>query len=306
MKILVTGGAGFIGSHVVDAYIAHGHDVIVVDDLSNGRMENLNPKARFYRVDIRDDRLEEVFSAEKPEVVNHHAAKASLRESLLKPVLFADVNVLGSLRLLELGHKYGAKKFINISTGGAVYGEPHYLPADEKHPVGPLDPYGASKAAFEHYLGLYEKNYGLDFTVLRYANVYGPRQDPYGEAGVVAIFSAKMLRGEAPTINGSGEQERDFVFVGDVAQANILALCAGDGGVYNVGTGVGTSIIAIFSSLKSATNYSGPEVHGPAKAGEVFKIYLDASKARRELGWSPAVLLEEGLRQTVEYFKVQR
>ena len=302
MKILVTGGAGFIGSHVVDAYVEHGHDVVVVDDLSSGRKENLNRKARFYQVDIRDEALEEVFSAEKPAVVSHHAAKASLRESLLKPVLFADVNVLGSLRLLELGRKHGAKKFINISTGGAVYGEPQYLPADEKHPVSPLDPYGASKAAFEHYLGVYQKNYGLASTVLRYANVYGPRQDPYGEAGVVAIFSAKMLRGEPPTVNGSGTQERDFVYVGDVAQANILALRTGDGGVYNIGTGVGTSINAIFSSLKAATNYSGPEVHGPAKAGEVFKIYLDAGKARRDLGWSPTVSLDEGLRRTVEYF----
>jgi UDP-glucose 4-epimerase len=305
MKILVTGGAGFIGSHVVDAYVELGHDVVVVDDLSSGRKENLNPKARFYCVDIRDEKLEEVFSAEKPAVVNHHAAKASLRESLLKPVLFADVNVLGSLRLLELGRKYGAKKFINISTGGAVYGEPQYLPADEKHPVGPLDPYGASKAAFELYLALYQKNYGLAFTVLRYANVYGPRQDPYGEAGVVAIFSAKMLRGEPPTVNGSGEQERDFVYVGDVAQASILALRAGDGGVYNIGTGVGTSINGIFSSLRSATNYSGLEVHGPAKAGEVFRIYLDADKANRELGWSPSVPLDEGLRRTVEYFRGQ-
>jgi UDP-glucose 4-epimerase len=306
MKILVTGGAGFIGSHVVDVYVEQGHEVLIVDDLSTGRQENLNPKARFYRVDIRDEKLAEVFSAERPEVVNHHAAKASLRESLLKPVLFAEVNVLGSLRLLELSRRYGAKKFINISTGGAVYGEPQYLPADEKHPVGPLDPYGASKAAFEHYLGLYQKNYGLAFTVLRYANVYGPRQDPYGEAGVVAIFSAKMLHGEPPTVNGSGEQERDFVYVGDVAQANILALRSGDGGVYNIGTEVGTSINEIFSSLKSATHYSGPEVHGPAKAGEVFKIYLDAGKARRELGWGPTVPLDEGLKRTVEYFGGQR
>jgi len=305
MKILVTGGAGFIGSHVVDTYVRQNHNVLVVDDLSNGKRENLNPKARLYTLDIRDDKLEEVFAAEKPDVVNHHAARANLRESMVKPMLFADVNVLGSLHLLELSRKHGVKRFINISTGGAVYGDPEYLPADEKHPVSPLDPYGASKAAFEHYLPLYRTNYGLEFVVLRYANVYGPRQDPYGEAGVVAIFANAMLQRERPVINGSGEQERDFVYVSDVAQANLLALFKGDGGFYNIGTGVGTSINAIFSRLKTATNYSASDVHGPPKAGEVFKIYLNADKARRELGWVPSIPLDEGLRRTVEYFQTK-
>jgi len=305
MKILVTGGAGFIGSHVVDTYVRQNHDVLVVDDLSNGKKENLNPKARLYTLDIRDDKLEEVFAAEKPDVVNHHAARANLRESMVKPMLFADVNVLGSLHLLELSRKHGVKRFINISTGGAVYGDPEYLPADEKHPVSPLDPYGASKAAFEHYLPLYRTNYGLEFVVLRYANVYGPRQDPYGEAGVVAIFANEMLQREQPVINGSGEQERDFVYVSDVAQANLLALSKGDGGFYNIGTGVGTSINAIFSRLKTATNYSASDVHGPPKAGEVFKIYLNTDKARRELGWVPSIPLDEGLRRTVEYFQTK-
>jgi UDP-glucose 4-epimerase len=306
MKILVTGGAGFIGSHVVDAYLEQGHDVVIVDDLSTGKRENANPKAKFYALDIRDEQLEEVFVAEKPDVVNHHAARANVRESMLKPILYADVNVLGSIRLLELSRKYRVKKFINISTGGAVYGEPEYLPADEQHPVNPLDPYGASKAAFEHYLPLYRTNYGLSFTSLRYANVYGPRQDPFGEAGVVAIFTGKMLCGEQAIINGSGEQERDFVYVGDVAWANVLALDKGDGGFYNIGTGVGTSINQIFFRLKTATRYTLPDVHGPAKAGEVFKIYLNADKARRELGWEPTVNLEEGLRRTVEFFRTKR
>ena len=306
MKILVTGGAGFIGSHVVDAYLEQGHDVVIVDDLSTGKRENANPKAKFYALDIRDEQLEEVFVAEKPDVVNHHAARANVRESMLKPILYADVNVLGSIRLLELSRKYRVKKFINISTGGAVYGEPVYLPADEQHPVNPLDPYGASKAAFEHYLPLYRTNYGLSFTSLRYANVYGPRQDPFGEAGVVAIFTGKMLCGEQAIINGSGEQERDFVYVGDVAWANVLALDKGDGGFYNIGTGVGTSINQIFFRLKTATRYTLPDVHGPAKAGEVFKIYLNADKARRELGWEPTVNLEEGLRRTVEFFRTKR
>jgi len=265
----------------------------------------VNPKARLHALDIRDKKLVEVFATERPDVINHQAAKANLRESMDKPGLYADVNILGSLHLLELSRKHNVKKFIFASTGGAIYGEPEYLPADEMHPVNPLDPYGASKAAFEHYLPVYEANYSIPFTVLRYANVYGPRQDPYGEAGVVAIFAVKMLRGEQAIINGSGEQERDFAYVGDVARANLLALDRGDGGFYNIGTGAGTSINEIFSRLKSSTGYEKQDVHGPAKAGEVFKIYLQADRARRELGWQPTTSLEEGLHRTVEYFRTQ-
>jgi UDP-glucose 4-epimerase len=303
MKILVTGGAGFIGSHVVDAYIEHGHQVAVVDDLSTGRRENLNPAATLYPVDIRSDELEQVFAAEKPEVVNHHAAKASVRESMVEPLLYADVNVLGSLRLLELSREHGVTKFIYISTGGAVYGEPAYLPADEAHPVCPLDPYGASKAAFEHYLPLYRANHGISFATLRYANVYGPRQDPLGEAGVVAIFTGQMLKRDRAVVNGSGEQQRDFVYVADVARANLIALERGDGGVFNIGTGVGTSINEVYARLKAATDYDLDEVHGPPKVGEVFKTYLNVDKAERELGWRATVELEAGLRSTVEYFR---
>lgn len=302
MKVLVTGGAGFIGSHVVDLFLAEGHQVVVVDDLSTGREENLNPEAHFYRVDIRSPELEEVFIAEKPEVISHHAAKANVRESMEKPILYAEVNILGSLNLLELSRKYGVRKIIYASTGGAVYGEPQYLPVDEDHPINPLDPYGASKHHVEHYLYLYRANYGLSYTVLRYPNVYGPRQDPYGEAGVVAIFANQMLRNHQAVINGSGEQERDFVYVGDVARSNLLALDRGNGGIYNLGSGIGISINEIFDRLKAITGYKGDKVHGPPKPGEVFKIRLDASRARRDLGWVPQVSLEEGLRRTVEYF----
>ncbi|MFH1926637.1 MAG: SDR family NAD(P)-dependent oxidoreductase [Chloroflexota bacterium] len=304
MKVLVTGGAGFIGSHVADAYVAEGYEVVVVDNLSTGRKENLNPAASLYQVDIRDEKaLAEVFEKEKPDYVSHQAARAQVRESMDNPVLYAEVNIIGSLNVLQLCRQYKVKKTVYASTGGAVYGEPEYLPADEGHPVNPLDPYGASKHHVEHYLYLYKVNWGLPYTILRYPNVYGPRQDPYGEAGVVAIFTGQMLSDGQPIINGAGEQERDFVYVGDIAQANLLAIGRGDGEIFNIGTGVGTSINTIFRLLKKATGYSGEEIHASAKAGEVFKIYLDASKARNELGWAERVTLEEGLSRTVEYFR---
>ncbi len=307
MRILVTGGAGFIGSHVVDALIEKGHEVVVVDDLSTGKRENLNPAAEFYHLDICNAQgLEKVFAVERPEIVNHQAARANVRESMAKPVLYAEVNVIGSLNLLELSRKYGVARFIYASTGGAVYGEPEYLPADEAHPVNPLDPYGASKHFVEHYLYLYGVNYGLRYVALRYPNVYGPRQDPHGEAGVVAIFSGQMLGDGEPVINGSGEQERDFVYVGDIAEANIRSIDRGDDQIYNIGWGVGTSINEVFAKLKEITGYEKEAVHGPPKLGEVFKIYLDASKAQDELGWAPRVGLDEGMRRTVEYFKKAR
>jgi len=304
MKVLVTGGAGFIGSHVVDACLEAGHEVVVVDDLSTGKRENLNPKAKLYVVDIRDaEALEEVFAAERPEAISHQAAKANVRESMEKPVLYAEVNVLGSLILLEMARKYGTRKIVYASTGGAVYGEPQYLPADENHPINPLDPYGASKHHVEHYLYIYRTHYDIDFTILRYPNVYGPRQDPYGEAGVVAIWTAQMLEGKQPIINGSGEQERDFVYVGDIARANVLALSKGGGEILNLGSGVGTSINELFVMLKQVTGSDCQEVHGPAKKGEVFRIYLNAAKAKEVLGWEPTVSLQEGLEKTVAHFR---
>lgn len=302
MKILVTGGAGFIGSHVVDEFVAHGHQVIVVDDLSTGRRENVNPAAKLYQVDIRSKELDRVLELEKPEVVDHHAAKANVRESLEQPIQYADVNILGSLNLLACSSKYGVRKFIYISTGGAEYGEPDYLPVDETHPIRPLCPYGVSKHSVEHYLEIYRSSFGLDYTTLRYANVYGPRQDPFGEAGVVAIFADKMLKSLQAVINGDGEQERDFVYVSDYAAANVLALDRGSGGTFNIASGQGTSINQIFRSLAEITGYRLPEVHGPAKPGEVFKIYLSYDKARRELGWQPRVGLDDGLKRTVAFF----
>lgn len=304
MKILVTGGAGFIASHVVDLYIANGHEVVVLDDLSTGRVSNLNPAARFIQMDIRDPRVADVFARERPLVVNHHAAQMDVRRSLVEPLFDAEVNILGSLNLLENARKNGVKHFVYISSGGAAYGEPKYLPCDEEHPVDPICQYGASKHTVEHYLYMYRVNYGLEYTVLRYPNVFGPRQDPKGEAGVVAIFTGKMLNGQPVVINGDGEQERDFVYVGDCARANLLAIThQHPSGVYNLGSACGTNVNQVFQALKQITGYPHSAVHGPARLGETRKIYLDASKAQQELGWRLQVDFLDGLKQTVEYFQ---
>jgi len=303
MKVLVTGGAGFIASHVVDLYLKNGYEVVIVDDLSTGRRSNLNPAATFYEMDIRDPKLAEVFEKEKPDFVNHHAAQMDVRRSVADPLFDASVNVLGSINLIECAKKYSVKRVVYISTGGAVYGEPEYLPCDEAHPINPICQYGASKHTVEHYLYMYQVNYGLNYTVIRYPNVYGPRQDPHGEAGVVAIFTGLMLKNQQVIINGDGEQVRDFTYVGDCAQANLLALTANCNGIYNVGVNKGTSVNEIYRTLKMITGYKFDAVHGPAKVGETRKIYLNATKAQRELGWTATVSLEEGLRQTVQYFK---
>ena len=304
MRILVTGGAGFIGSHVVDRFISDGHDVAVVDNLTGGRRENLNPKARFYQLDIRDQAIADVFAREAPEVVDHHAAQMDVRRSIAEPLFDADVNVLGSINVLQHAIRHRVRKVIYISTGGAVYGEPEYNPVDEGHPVNPLCEYGASKHTVEHYLFMYGVNYGLDYTVLRYPNVYGPRQDPHGEAGVVAIFAGKMLRGEPCTINGDGTQERDFVAVADCARANQMVLGqAGSRRIYNLGWGIPTNINQIYAGLAQATGFAQPPGYGPAKLGETYKIYLDATRAKQELGWQPEIDLDAGLRQTAAYFR---
>lgn len=303
-KILVTGGAGFIGSHVVDLFLSKGYEVVVLDDLSTGRLSNLNPAATFYQLDIRSPKVREVFATERPDYVSHHAAQIDVRRSVSEPLFDADVNILGSINLIECAREFEVKHFIYISSGGAAYGEPERLPCDEDHPVDPLCPYGASKHTVEHYLYMYHANYGLPYTVLRYPNVFGPRQNPHSEAGVVAIFAGKMLANEPTLIHGDGEQTRDFVCVGDCAYANYLALTVDHpSGIYNLGWGRPTSINEIFYALAKITGYSHPIQHGPAKLGETRHIYLDAQKAARELGWTPTLTLEQGLEQTVSYFR---
>ncbi|MEX0737298.1 MAG: NAD-dependent epimerase/dehydratase family protein [Bacteroidota bacterium] len=306
MKILVTGGAGFIGSHIVDAYVGGGHTVVVVDDLSSGRRENLHPKALFYQLDIRDSVLEKVFKEHAIDVVNHHAAQMDVRRSVADPQFDAGVNVIGGLNVLESARKHGVAKFIFSSTGGAIYGEQDYFPADEEHPTRPLSPYGISKLSTEHYLFFYKETYGKQYTILRYANVYGPRQNPHGEAGVVAIFAGKMLKGEQPLINGDGTQTRDYTYVGDVVRANVLALQAEGSHTFNVGTGVETDVNVLFRSLARILGPSTPETHGPAKPGEQKRSVISFKNIQRAWGWSPTVTLEEGLQLTAEYFRKQQ
>jgi UDP-glucose 4-epimerase len=303
-KILVTGGAGFIGSHVVDLFLAKGYQVVVLDDLSTGRISNLNPGAKLYQMDIRSPEVREVFAAEKPDYVSHHAAQAEVRRSVAQPLFDAEVNILGSINLLECARDFEVKHFVYISSGGAAYGEPEQLPCNEDHPVNPICQYGASKHTVEHYLYMYHANYGLRYTVLRYPNVFGPRQNPQGEAGVIAIFTGKMLASEPVLVNGDGEQTRDFVYVGDCAHANYLAVTVDhQPGIYNLGWGRPTSINEISFALAKATAYPRPIQHGPAKVGETRHIYLDATKAEKELGWTPTLTLEQGLEKTVAYLR---
>jgi UDP-glucose 4-epimerase len=303
VKILVTGGAGFIGSHVVDAYVSDGHQVVVVDDLSSGVKENVNPKAEFYQLDIRSQEIEQIFRRQSFDVVNHHAAQMDVRRSVADPKFDASVNVIGGLNVFESARQWGVKKIIFSSTGGAIYGEQDYFPADEDHPVRPLSPYGITKLVTEKYLFYYKEVHGIDYVVLRYANVYGPRQNPHGEAGVVAIFAKKMLQGKNPIINGDGKQTRDYTFVGDVVKANLLALRYPGSNIFNIGTGIETDVIQLFRVLRGLLNPACLEEHGPAKVGEQLRSVISAAKIQRELGWNSSVTLSEGLRLTAEFFK---
>ncbi|MFC2074824.1 NAD-dependent epimerase/dehydratase family protein [Bdellovibrionota bacterium] len=313
MKILVTGGAGFIGSNVVDGYIREGHEVVIIDNLFTGRRENLNPKAKFYLIDIRDEEIDKIFEDEKFDIVNHHAAQMSVPASVEDPAFDADVNIKGILNLLENCVKYKIKKFIFSSTGGAIYGEKDQIPTPETETPVPLSPYAITKMASENYLKFYNHHYGLDFTVLRYGNVYGPRQVPHGEAGVVSIFFNKIVRGEIPTIYHYPEEPmgmtRDYCFVGDVVKANILALTKGSGEVINIGTGVETSTGEIYNKLLSvlrAQDYAkDPSFEkppkGPSRHGDLRRSALHIEKAKNALGWSPDFTVDKGLLETVKF-----
>lgn len=302
MKILVTGGAGFIGSNIVDAYIAAGHDVVVLDNLSTGRIKNLNKKAEFVQLDIQDD-LSALFSEHKFDVVNHHAAQMDVRRSVEDPIFDARTNVLGFINILQNCAKSGVNKVIFASSGGAIYGEQDYFPADEKHKTQPYSPYGITKLVGEKYLFFYHLTYNLNYVVLRYANVYGPRQNPHGEAGVVAIFTKKLLDGEQPVINGDGKQTRDFVFVRDVVKANMLALDYEQSDIFNVGTGVETNVNQLYQAINKLTGKNMPEKHAPAKEGEQMRSVVDHTKIQTVLGWKQDYDLEQGLKETVEYFR---
>jgi len=303
LKVLVTGGAGFIGSHLVDCLIERGDEVVVVDNLSIGSRKDVNPDARFYELSIGDPGLAEVFERERPEVVSHHAAQIDVRRSAAEPFFDAQENILGSLNVIVNSVRFGVKKLIYASSGGAVYGEPRYLPVDEDHPINPISQYGVSKHTVEHYLYLYARQYGLSYVILRYPNVYGPRQNPYGEAGVIAIFARQMLKGKRPTIFGSGDKTRDYTHVSDVVQANISAMEWGRNAIYNIGTAVETSDKEIFDLVAQAIGYKGSPIYAPVRQGEIQRICLDWDKAQRELGWRPKTPLKEGIQKTIEGYR---
>ncbi|HOC67205.1 MAG: UDP-glucose 4-epimerase [Candidatus Hydrogenedentes bacterium ADurb.Bin101] len=299
--ILVTGGAGFIGSHVVDAYIAKGHSVIVVDDLSSGNPDFLNPAAVFYNLDVRSRQLDEIFDAHAIDVVNHHAAQIDVRKSVEDPMYDAEINIRGGINLLELSVKYKVKKFILSSTGGAIYGSPEHLPAEEGCLPKPECPYGASKFCVEQYVMLFSRMYKLGYTIFRYPNVYGPRQNPDGEAGVCSILAGKMLAGETPTLYGHGKAFRDYVYVSDIAAANLLALERGNHQTMNLGSGKPVSVKELYDIIAELTGFSGKPVLKPLRPGEIQGIYISGSLAATELGWKPKVELKEGLMWTVSF-----
>lgn len=304
MKVLVTGGAGFIGSNVADGLLEKNYEVVIVDDLSNGRKENLPEEAKFYKCDIRDKKLYSIFKEEKPDIVIHNAAQLSVRISVEDPLMDADINIMGGLNVIGACHRYNVDKIIFASSGGTVYGEQKYFPADEEHPTSPISPYGVAKLATENYLYYFYRSYSLKYISLRYANIYGPRQDPYGEAGVVAIFSSKILEGKNPTINGDGLQTRDYVYVGDVVDINLKAIESDFTGPLNVGTGRETTVVELFNILKEVSGKDDiEEIHGPPKEGEQRRSQLSYKLAEKALGWQPRVSIEEGLNLTYGWFK---
>lgn len=311
-KIIVTGGAGFVGSHIVDALVARGHRVVVLDNLSSGKKENINSKAKFYKIDVRDKKIAGIFKKEKPSAVFHYAAQIDARASTRDPMFDAEVNILGSINILQSAAMAGVKKIIFASSGGSLSSEETVLPTPENKISLPVSPYGAAKFSVEMYLNYFWKTYGMKYIALRMANVYGPRQSPHGEAGVIAIFAGKMLRNEQPIIFGDGRQTRDYVYVFDVVRANLLALASNKIGSFNVGTGRETETLWLFRKLKKLTGAKVGEVHGSppgqekkntaVATGEQMRSVLECSKIRRELGWKPSVNLDEGLKKTVKWF----
>ena len=303
MKILVTGGAGFIGSHIVNAYINLGHDVFVIDDLSSGKKEFINPKANFYQLNIHSPEVKTILEKEKINVINHHAAQISVSESVSDPSFDANSNIIGTLQLLQNAVSFNIEKFIFASTGGAMYGKQKIFPAGEEHPCQPLSPYGISKLSAENYINYFCMQYGLNTSILRYSNVYGPYQNPHGEAGVVAIFCQRLIEGLPPIICGDGEQTRDFISVRDITEANIIALNPQCAGMFNVGTGNEISVNFLTQSLLKISKLDISAEHGPARKGELRRSAIDSKKFLKSFGWNPRVSLEEGLVETFNYFK---
>jgi len=303
MKILVTGGAGFIGSHIADAYIKAGHEVVIIDNLSTGREKNVNEKATLIKMDIRDKAVADVFKDHQFDIVNHQAAQMDVRLSVKDPVYDAENNVIGFLNIVQNAAENKVNKVLYASSGGVVYGEQDYFPADEEHPQRPLCPYGVTKLIGEKYLFYYAMSTGLKYTAFRYANVYGPRQNPHGEAGVIAIFLQKLFNKEQAVINGDGGQTRDYVYIADVVKANVAALDKGDNDVFNIGTGVETDVNEIYQELNRATGANMPEQHGPGMPGEQRRSVLNIEKAGKVLGWQPDFNFAGGIDATVEFFR---
>lgn len=302
MKVIITGGAGFIGSNIADLLIDKGFEVVIIDNLSHGKEKNINPKAKFYNCDIRDSEILEIFQREKPQVLIHEAAQISVPNSIDDPVNDASINITGSLNLLEACRKTGVKKII-YPASAAIFGEPEYLPIDEKHPLNMMSGYGVTKHTVEHYLGVYKALYGIDYVILRYANVYGPRQDSSGEGGVVAIFSEKLIKDEIPYIYGDGEQIRDFVYVKDVAKANFMAITSGDNEIFNVSTNHKVSVNDLLNVINSVLGKNIKAVYTDERQGDIRNSYMTYGKIKNALGWTPDYNLETGIAETIEYYK---
>jgi UDP-glucose 4-epimerase len=302
MKILVTGGAGFIGSNIVDMLVENNFEVCIVDNLSHGKEENVNSKAKLYRVDIRDESIIQVFKEEKPDIVIHNAAQISVPNSIKDPMDDASINIMGTINIIEAARISGVKKII-YPASAAIFGEPEYLPVDEKHPLNMISPYGITKHTVEHYLYVYKQLYNIDYTVLRYSNVYGPRQDSSGEGGVVSIFCEKLLKNEIPNIHGDGEQIRDFVYVKDVAKANLIAIKSNKNGIYNVCTNLKTTVNSLFYCISKVLNKEVKPSYISERDGDIRYSYMSYDKINGELGWKPEVSLEQGIKETLNYYK---